>query len=96
MRIDNSYLSGLSVGETRANAESGEAVQKADLKANQSVQATTHVPSPELANLVQLVQTSPDVRADAVTRASLLLQSGYYTSSEAAGRTAQAIIQAID
>jgi hypothetical protein len=96
MRIDNSYLSGLIPGEIRTNAEGSEPGQKGEIKASLPPQSTTHVPSPELVSLRQHVQLSPDVRPDAITRASQLLQSGYYNSSDAAQRTAEAMIQAID
>jgi hypothetical protein len=96
MRIDNSYLSGLGAGEVRANAEAAESGKSRDPKTVQLTQDSLHVPSPELANFRQLVQTSPDVRPDVVSRVSQLLESGYYASPDAAKRTADAMIQAIE
>jgi hypothetical protein len=96
MRIDNTYVAGLTPGEIRANTEASEVGQKTGAPAEKTAEIATHVPSPELANLQQLVQMSPDVRPEAVARASQLLESGYYASSAAAARTAEAIAQSID
>jgi len=96
MRIDNSYLSGFGPGEIRANVETTEAGSKGDAKATEISQSTVHIPSPELAQYRQLVQLSPDVRPDVVSRVSQLLESGYYNSPAAAEQTADAMITAIE
>ncbi|HYV37905.1 MAG TPA: hypothetical protein VE988_19625 [Gemmataceae bacterium] len=94
MRIDNSYLSGLAAGEIRQNAEAADAAPKGEAKVDSSY--PLHVPSPELDQLRQLLQASPDVRPDVMARVSLLLQSGYYSSPEAAEKTADSMIRAIE
>jgi hypothetical protein len=96
MRIDNSYLSGFGPGEIRSNAETAETGSKGETKAGEISQSTLHIPSPELAQYRQLVQISPDVRPDVVSRVSQLLESGYYNSPAAAEQTADAMIIAID
>jgi hypothetical protein len=96
MRIDNSYLSSLGAGEIRANAETAESGQKGEAKTDTNVQANLHVPSPELSNLRQLVQVSPDVRPDVVARVAQSLAGGYYGTPDAAERTADAMINAIE
>jgi hypothetical protein len=96
MRIDNSYISGLVSGEIRANTEASEAGQKAEAQKEKPLKLAAHVPSPELANFKQLLQTSMDVRPEAVARVSHLLESGYYSSNDAAARTADAIAKSID
>ena len=96
MRIDNSYLSSLGAGEIRHHVEASETGQKGANRADKLPPPPLHVPSPELAHLRQLVQISPEVRPDVIWRVSQSLESGYYTSQEAAERTADSMIQAIE
>jgi hypothetical protein len=96
MRIDNSYLSGITAGAIRANQDTSAAPSRGDVTAPIPQQDNLHVPSAELIQLRQLLQASPQTRPDVMARVGQLLQSGYYNSPEAAQQTAQAMIQAVE
>src|SRR4051812_23158011 len=97
MHIDNSYLSGLGFGEIRGNAEAGQTEgSKSGAKSKKPADVSVHVRSPEINKLRQLVQVSPDVRPEVIARVSQVLESGFYTTAEAATQTADAMIQAIE
>jgi hypothetical protein len=94
MRIDNSFLFSPKAGEVQSNQETGATGQAGDLKGSQPVDL--HIPSPELAGLRQLLQQVPDTRPDVLARVAQLVASNYYTTPEAALRTADSMVKAID
>ena len=104
MRIDNSYLAGIANGDSPLPAgDKGKGVgsvgnnaQNGDTNASTSISLALHVPSPELSQLRESLQTSPDVRPEVLARVSSLLQSGYYFSAEAAVQTADSMLRAVD
>lgn len=57
-------------------------------------QASSHVPSPELANLLGQLREQPDVRQDVLMQTAQRLANGYYDTSAAAQQTAAAMLQA--
>lgn len=96
MRIDNSYLSSLLAGELRVSQDTADAGAKVAGAAPGAAGTSQHVPSPELGNLQQRLQSFPDSRADVVARVAQLLHGGYYSTADAAQRTADSMIQAIE
>ncbi len=96
MRIDNSYLSGLTAGETRGSQGPGEAGQKGEARADRAATSSSHVPSPELARLRALLQASPASRSDVLDRVGQRLKSGYYLTQDAAQQTADALLNAAE
>ena len=93
MRIDNSYLAGPKVYQTEGKPAPGVTTRQAEAKGNTSGGASSHTPSPELVQLVNLVGKVPEVREEAVQRAAGRAASGYYLTPEAAAQTADAILR---
>jgi hypothetical protein len=91
MRIDNSYLSPLVTGEARTTAATGDATQTGK-PAPAETTASTHVPSPELARLRDLLASEPDSRVEVLAQVANRLASGYYSTPDAALRTADAML----
>ena len=92
MRINNVHLNGLVVGQVREPEDRD--VIRPEAADAASLETSQHTPSPELTRLVTLAQEEPEVRPEAVERATARLGAGDYLTPESALATAQALLQA--
>jgi hypothetical protein len=90
MRIDNFFLSGLTVSPYTATPRPA----KSNRRDVRSPEAPLHTSSSELTQWLSLVGQEPEVRDEVIDRIQVLLASGYYNSAEKAEETALALLQA--
>jgi hypothetical protein len=91
MQVNNSYLSGVQVGQPQAAAPS-ETLPASGGATPVVNDSSTHVASAELTKLLALVASEPDIRPEVVQRAAERLANGDYQTQDAAEQTAQAIL----
>jgi hypothetical protein len=89
MHIDNTYLTNRTIAQPEQPAVTQDAASRA--AANGPPAASSHVPSPELLDLLARVKQEPEVRPDVLARVAQRLASGYYLSRQAATDTAEAV-----
>ena len=94
MHIENTYLTNRTLGSAEQPAAAPDAAKGTAPAVTPQPEASSHVPSPELLDLLEQVQQTPDVRKDVLQRVSQRLQSGYYLTRAAATQTAEAIQKA--
>jgi hypothetical protein len=94
MHIDNTYLTNRTLVSTEQPAPTPDATKGAARGAPPQPEASSHVPSPELLDLLQRVRQAPDVRQRVLQQVSERLKSGYYLTRAAAAQTADAIQKA--
>lgn len=73
----------------------GNSREPASAKAGQQG-ASSHIRSAELQKLADELQRTPEVRAELVSRTRERLESGYYSSPDAAQKTAEAMLRGVD
>ncbi len=88
MQIDNTYLTNRTVGQPDPSQAASAGRPGV---AGPTAAASSHIPSPELLDLLAQVRESPSVREEVVNQVAQRLQSGYYISRAAAEQTADAI-----
>jgi len=91
MQIDNTYLTNRTIGQPDPSvaASAGRPPIAAPPAA-----ASSHVPSPELLDLLARVRQAPSVREAVLAQVAQRLQSGYYLNRAAAEQAADAIQKA--
>jgi anti-sigma28 factor (negative regulator of flagellin synthesis) len=96
MNIINNNVSAPSVNSAQTTPGAG-AISSRDA-APQSVtpESDAYTPSTEWTRLVALLKQQPEVRADRVREVSQKLQSGAYSTSDSAEKTADAMLQGVD
>jgi hypothetical protein len=94
MHIDNTYLTNRTVGQPDEAAAAAEAARRPGAPGQPVSDASVHVPSPELLELVARVRQAPEVRAEVLQRVKQRLSGGYYLTPDAAAQTADAILRA--
>jgi hypothetical protein len=92
MRIDKLRLTGVGLGQPAEVVHSDPVRREAASPA--ATDANVHVPSSELAQWSALATQEPEVRDEAVARASERLAAGEYGTLVCAERTACAILKA--
>jgi hypothetical protein len=90
MHIDNTYLTNRTVGQPEQPTPAPDATTRAAAN-GPPPEVSSHVPSPELLDLLGRVRQEPEVRPDVLARVAQRLSSGYYLSRQAATDTAEAI-----
>ncbi|HKI37922.1 MAG TPA: hypothetical protein VKA46_39070 [Gemmataceae bacterium] len=90
MHIDNTYLTNRTLGQ----ADQPAAAKSAAAGGQPPPAASTHVPSPELLDLLDQVRQTPEVRKEVLQRVAQRLANGDYLTHEAAIDTAEAIQKA--
>jgi hypothetical protein len=68
--------------------------RRAETQGPSASDASLHVPSPELVDLLSRVKETPQVRQEVLQRVARRLASGYYSTPDAAEKTAEAIQKA--
>jgi hypothetical protein len=91
MHIDNTYLTNRTPGQAEQPAATPAPTKGPSAVGPPSQAASTHVPSPELLDLVDRVKQTPEVRAEVLQRVRQRLASGQYLTRKAALQTAEAI-----
>ena len=94
MQIDNTYLTNRRVGRPDEAAAGGEPIRRGEPQALPD--ASVHVPSPELLELMARVEQAPEVRPEVLERVAQRLASGFYLTREAAEQTADILRQSAD
>jgi hypothetical protein len=94
MRINNIFLSNLPIGQAE-NRET-ESAPRAEESTAAKTGLSAHVPSAELTNLLEQVRNTPEMRRELLAEIGRRLAEGYYLTSEAAERAAEAILKAPD
>ncbi|MCC6419038.1 MAG: hypothetical protein IT429_12455 [Gemmataceae bacterium] len=90
MRVNNVHLTYVPVAQPEAR-QAADAHQAEGVASTTPNQASTHVPSAQLAGLLDQVRQTPAVRPDRLREVAERLASGYYLTPEAAQQTADAI-----
>lgn len=91
MRIDNGFLTGITVGATAQTAR----MEKTSVRAKKTI-VSEHTSSQELAHLYALMGQEPETRPEVVHQAEERLASGFYGEPERATETAKAMLDAGD
>lgn len=94
MRISNGFLSGPRIDRQSEVDPAQAPTVRSGPVAQQDV--SNYTSAHELAQLVATVNGSEDVRPGLVQEVSRRLAAGFYSTPEAAERTAEAILQAAD
>jgi hypothetical protein len=90
MHMDNTYFRNRTPGQAEQPAATPEATKGPAIVGPPSPATSTHVPSPELLDLVDRVKQTPEVRAEVLQRVRQRLASGHYLTRKAAVQTAEA------
>ena len=89
MRIDNLFLSGLTVNPYVSTPRTGKSTSR-----GRPETPSLHTSSSEMTQWLAIVADEPEVRTEVIERIQSLLVSGYYNSAEKAEETALAILTA--
>lgn len=87
MRINNQFLTGISVGASGAAGRSDKSRSKG------RPAPPVFVTSPELSNCLALAALEPETREEVMDRVQVRLASGFYDSAESAEHTALALLR---
>ncbi len=96
MHIDNTYLTNRTVGQPEEASPAADASRKSPAPGLPGADASAHVRSSELLELLARVRQAPEVRPEVLRRAAQRLASGYYNTRQAAEQTAEAFLNAGD
>lgn len=92
MRINNIYLTNLPVDH--AEGKEADAPERPEGAPAVTPGVSAHVPSAELTGLLEQVRNTPEVRQELLAEIARRMADGYYLTSEAAERAADAILNA--
>jgi hypothetical protein len=95
MHIDNTYLTNRTLSQT-STTEPPVPSNDTTPSGLPAPVSSSHVPSPELLDLLDQVRQVPEVRREAVMRAVQRVASGYYLNRAAAEQAAESIQNAQD
>ena len=95
MNITNDVVSQASVNGAQSTPGAASVSRDAPAAAV-TPESDAYAPSTELVRLVNLVKQQPEVRADRVREVAQKWQSGAYSSSNSAEKTADAMLQCQD
>ncbi len=91
MHIDNTYLTNRPVAQPEETTGTADASRRTSAPSQPPSDASSHVRSAELLQLLAQVKQPPEVRPDVLARVAERLASGHYLTRDAAEQTAGAI-----
>lgn len=97
MQVNNNYISNPNIGKSGQMPNTNEAARRAEAVAPSSLlESSTHTPSPELMQFLSIARQTPQVRQKVLQQVAQRLADGDYLTPEAAEKTADAILNALE